>query len=420
MAEITPARSLPAAPLPIASAPVLPLWVIVLAAGTIAAIGMGLRQVMGLYMKPITEHLGIGREAFSLAIAVANIVWGIAAPFTGAISDKYGAGKMVLMGATCTAIGLALMDWATSDIHLLLSGLFLGFGVAGAGVNAMVGAVGRAAGPEKRTQAISMLGVGSGLGVFIALPYTHLLIQYIGWQASLLVLAGTALTMLPLAFIVGAKPQPVIGGAKPQTLREALAEAFVHPSFWLLTAGFFVCGFQIAFYSLHLPAYLADKGIGNDVAVLALTMVGIGNLIGTWLAGQSAKYMPNRFGLVLIYLGRCLVFLCFLYIPMTPTLVVVLSFVLGILWLSTVPLTSSLVATFFGPAWMTMLFGVVFMSHQIGSFTGVWLAGRFYDTTHSYDTTWWTAIGMGLFAAAVHWPIKEVGVARLQAKMAPV
>ena len=399
--------------------PMFPLWAVVLAAAVIAGIGMGLRQVMGLYLKPITEHLGIGREAFSLAIAVANLVWGFAAPFTGAIADKFGAGRMVLIGATCTAIGLLVMDWATSDIHLLISGLFLGFGVAGAGVNAMVGAVGRAAGPEQRTQAISMLGIGSGVGVFIALPYTHILIEQLGWQASLMILAGTALTMLPLAFVVGAKPAAAAPGANPQTLREAVAEAVAHPSFLMLTAGFFVCGFQVAYYSLHLPAYLADQGIGNDVAVLALAMVGAGNLIGTWAAGQSAKYFPKRHGLVFIYLGRCVIFLCFLYIPMTATLVVVLSFILGLLWLSTVPLTSSLVATFFGPVWMTMLFGVVFMSHQVGSFTGVWLAGRFYDMTHSYDLTWWTAIGMGVFAAIVHWPIKEEPVARLRVAAVP-
>ena len=206
MAGPTPAQSGPAEPR------AFPLWAIVLAAATIAGIGMGLRQVMGLYMKPITEHVGVGREIFSIAIAIANLVWGLAAPFTGAISDKFGAGRMVLIGATCTALGLAFMTWATSDIHLFISGILLGFGVAGAGVNAMVGAVGRAAGPEKRTQAISMLGIGSGVGVFLALPYTHVLIEQIGWQASLLVLACTALTMLPLALLVGAKPVAVVGG----------------------------------------------------------------------------------------------------------------------------------------------------------------------------------------------------------------
>ncbi len=398
-----------------------PLWAIVLAGACVAGIGMGLRQVMGLYLKPVTEHLGIGREAFSLAIALANIIWGVAAPFVGAMSDKLGAGKVLMVGALCTAIGLGIMVVATSDIHLLISGVFLGFGVAGAGLTAMVGAIGRAAPAEKRTQAISMLGIGSGIGVFLALPYAHVLIEMFGWQSSLTIMAFTALMMLPLALVVGGKPAASTSTAKPQTLKEALREAFAHPSFMLLTAGFFVCGFQVAFYGLHLPAYVADKGFSNDVAVLALAMVGAGNLVGTWLAGQSASYFPKQYTLACIYLGRCLVFLCFLYVPMTPTLVVVLSAVLGLLWLSTVPLTSSLVATFFGPVWMTMLFGVVFMSHQFGSFAGVWLAGKFFDATKSYDLMWWCSIALGLFAAAVHWPISQEPVARLQTKTpAPV
>ena len=391
-----------------------PLWAIVLAGACVAGIGMGLRQVMGLYLKPVTEHLGIGREAFSLAIAVANLIWGLAAPFVGAMSDKLGAGKVLMFGAVCTAAGLGIMVSATSDVHLLISGVFLGFGVAGAGLTAMVGAIGRAAPAEKRTQAISMLGIGSGIGVFLALPYAHVLIEMFGWKASLTVMAFTALLMLPLALVVGAKPAAVPGTTRPQTLKESLQEAFAHPSFLLLAAGFFVCGFQVAFYGLHLPAYVADKGFGNEVAVLGLTMVGAGNLIGTWLAGQSASYFQKQYSLMFIYLGRCVIFLCFLYVPMTPTLVVVLSFVLGLLWLSTVPLTSSLVATFFGPVWMTMLFGIVFMSHQIGSFFGVWMAGWLFDTTKSYDTMWWISIGLGIFAAVVHWPISQEPVARLK------
>lgn len=411
-----PARApIPATP----AATRFPLWAIVLAGATVAGIGMGLRQIMGLYLKPVTEHLGIGREAFSLAIALANIVWGVAAPFVGAASDKYGAGMVLAFGATCTAIGLGLMVVGTTDIHLLISGVFMGFGVAGAGLTAMVGAIGRAAPPEKRTQAISALGIGSGIGVFLALPYAHFLIELWGWQASLTTMALTAFMMLPLALIIGGTPPASTSTARPQSLKEALQEAFKHPSFLLLVAGFYVCGFQVAFYGLHLPAYVADKGFSNEVAVLALTMVGLGNLVGTWAAGQSAKYFPKQYTLAFIYLGRCVVFLCFLYLPITPTLVVVLSACLGLLWLSTVPLTSSLVATFFGPVWMTMLFGIVFLSHQVGSFTGVWLAGKVFDTTKSYDMMWWLSIGLGVFAALVHWPISQEPVERLKVK-APV
>lgn len=399
---------------PAASARRFPLWAIVLAGATVAGIGMGLRQIMGLYLKPITETLGIGREAFSIAIALANIVWGAAAPFVGAASDKYGAGKVLIFGATCTAIGLALMVSATTEWHLLASGVFMGLGVAGAGVTAMVGAIGRAAPVERRTQAISMLGIGSGVGVLVSLPYAHVLIEMFGWKASLLTMAVTAALMLPLALVIGNETSAGKPGEIPQSLRDSLREAFRHPSFLLLTAGFFVCGFQVAFYALHLPAYVADRGFDPMIGVLGLTMVGLGNLIGTWLAGQSAAWFQKQNTLAFIYLGRCAVFLCFLYVDITPTLVVVLSFVLGLLWLSTVPLTSSLVATFFGPVWMTMLFGIVFFSHQIGSFIGVWMAGRAFDLTRSYDLMWWSSIALGLFAALVHWPIRQEPVARLK------
>jgi predicted MFS family arabinose efflux permease len=399
---------------PMAAKPTRPVWLIVLACATIAAIGMGLRQVMGLYLRPVTEVLGVGREAFGLAIAIANIVWGLAAPFVGAVSDKHGTGRVVIFGALCTAGGLGVMYAATSDLHLFVSGVLMGFGVAGAGVNAMVGAVGRAAAPEQRTAAIAALGMGSGIGIFIALPYTHLLIEQLGWKTSLLVLAATALAMLPLALPVSGKPT-VQALEIPQTLSGALREAFRHPSFWLLNAGFFVCGFHVVFYGVHLPAYVADQGLGNDVAVIALTAVGIGNLVGTYLSGQSAKFVEKRIGLSLIYLGRALIFLGFLFLPITGTTIIVLSAALGLLWLSTVPLTTGLVATFFGPAWMTMLYGIVFFSHQVGSFLGVWLAGRVFDITRSYDAMWWISVALGLFAALVHWPIKERPVARLAA-----
>ena len=351
-------------------------------------------------------------------MAILMLVWGIGSPFTGAVADKLGTGVVIVFGSMCTAIGFVLFVWATSEIHLYVAGVFMGLGVAGAGVSAMVGAIGRRAAPEERTQALSKLGIGSGIGMFIAFPYTHLLIEQLGWQASLYVLALTALSMMSLALVFRGDAAVANATSRPQSLKEALREALVHPSFLLLTSGFFVCGFQIAFYSLHLPAYVADQGIASQYGVWALTMVGIGNLIGTWLAGHSAKYFPKRYSLAFIYLGRGVVFLVFLFVPMNGPLIVVLSFVLGLLWLSTVPLTSSLVATFFGPVWMSMLFGIVFLSHQIGSFTGVWLAGYLYDTTRSYDLMWWISIALGIFAAVVHWPIREQPVARLQTKAA--
>ena len=379
---------------------------------------MGLRQVMGLYLRPVTAELGIGREAFGLAIAIANIVWGIAAPFAGAISDKYGTGRIVVFGALTTATGLYLTQAASSELHLFVAGIFLGLGVAGAGINALVGAVARAAPPDQRSAAIAALGIGSGIGILVALPYTHVLIEALGWKQSLVALAASAALILPLAWPLRGRPEMTTGLTRRQSLGAALAEAFRYPSFWLLNAGFFVCGFHVVFYGTHLPAYVADQGLGPEVAVIALTVVGIGNLIGTYLAGQWGRRFPKRIGLSLIYLGRAVVFLGFLYLPITATTVILLSAALGVLWLSTVPLTSTLVSTFFGPSWMTMLYGIVFFSHQVGSFLGVWLGGVLFDMLGSYDTMWWISVGLGVFAALIHWPIVEQPVPRLAAEPA--
>lgn len=390
-------------------------WVVVLTASAVAGIAMGLRQVMGLYLKPLTTELQIGRESFGFAMAIANIVWGVVAPFAGGVSDRIGSGRVVATGAIATGLGIYTMYIATSEMHLYIAGVLLGIGVAGTGVNALVGAVGRLVPPAQRSAAIAKLGMGSGIGVFIALPYTHLLIENLGWHTSLLVLTGTVVLMLPLAFPLSGKPAQITSSVAPQSLGAALREAFAHPSFWLLNAGFFVCGFHVVFYGVHLPAYVADKGFDPSVAVTSLTLVGFCNLIGTYLAGIWGKHLPKRYGLSLIYAGRAIVFLGFLFLPVTPMMVILSSAALGLLWLSTIPLTSSLVATFYGTTWMTMLYGIVFFSHQIGSFLGVWLAGRLFDITKSYDAMWWISVALGVLAALVHLPIRERPVARLAA-----
>jgi MFS family permease len=389
--------------------------VIVLAAATVAAIGLGLRQVMGLYMKPLTLDLGLGRQAFSFAVALANMVWGLGAPFTGAVSDRYGAGLVVVFGALATAGGIVTMYLARAEPLLIFSGVLLGLGVAGTGVNAMVGAVGRAAPPERRTAAIAWLGMGSGIGILLALPYTHLLIEWLGWRPSLLVLAASALAMLPLATVLNGRPAQSGEAPHQQPLGEALREACRLPSFWLLNAGFFVCGFHVVFYGTHLPAYVADQGLPPEIGVAALTVVGLGNLAGTYAAGQWGRFYPKRLGLSLIYGGRAVIFLGFLFLPITGTTLILLSAALGLLWLSTVPLTTTLVSTFFGPAWMTMLYGIVFLSHQVGSFCGVWLAGVLYDKLGSYEAMWWISVALGVIAALIHLPIVEKPVPRLGA-----
>lgn len=395
----------------------LPIWAIILTCATITAIGMGIRQSMGLYMKPMSGHLGFGIEVFSMAIGIANIVWGLAAPFTGAVSDKYGSGRVVIFGALCTVAGLLLMYTANSAYHLYASGVLLGFGVAGAGINSLVGAVGRAASPEMRAAAVAKLGIGSGIGLLIALPYTHLLIETIGWQASLAVLAATALFILPLAWPVSGKPPAADPRITPQSLGAALAEAAAHPSFWLLNAGFFVCGFHVVFYAVHLPSYVASQGLDAKYGVIGLTVIGIGNLVGTYLAGQWGKKGSKKWGLSFIYLGRAVLFLGFLYLPIDGMTIILLSAALGMFWLSTIPLTSSLVSVFYGPTWMTMLYGVVFFSHQVGSFMGAWMAGYLFDRTQSYDAMWWISVGLGIFAALIHIPIAERPVRRRARKL---
>ncbi|MGD9801963.1 MAG: MFS transporter [Hyphomicrobiaceae bacterium] len=390
------------------------LWVVLLAAGLIVGIAMGLRQVMGLYLKPMTTELGIGREPFSLAMAIANLVWGLAAVPLGAVADRYGAGRVLAGGAIATMAGLWLMYTAQTGYDLIVSGVLLGIGIGGTGMTALVGAVSRAAPPERRPQAIASLGMAAGIGTFIAFPYVHLFIEAIGWKGSLLVVIATMAAILPLSSILAGKPQAMTGLSRSQSLGEAFSEAMRHPSFWLLVLGFFVCGFHIAFYSVHLPAFVADKGLPGNVAVTALTAVGIANIIGTYLSGQSTKWMPKRYGLSIIYFMRCFAFLGLLFLPINAATVIGISILLGLFWLSTVPLTSAMVATFFGPQWMSMLFGFVFLSHQIGSFSGLWLAGVLYDQTKSYDMMWWISIGLGLFAALVHLPIRERPVARLE------
>jgi len=382
----------------------------------IAAIGMGLRQVMGLYLKPVSETLGFGREVFALAIAIANIVWGVAAPITGAVSDSLGSGRVAVFGAVTTTAGLLMLYAAQTELHLIVSGILFGLGVAGCGVNAMVGAVARVVAPELRTRAIALIGMGAGVGILVAMPYTHLLMALLGWQSSIIVLAATAALMLVLAALIRGRP-PEVQGEPSQGLFSALREAFAYPSFWLLNASFFVCGFHIVFYGTHLPAYVADRGFDPGVAVAALTMVGLGNLFGTYIAGEWGRRLPNRYGLALIYLARAGVFLAFLWLPVTPGSVIVLSGILGVLWLSTVPLTSGLVATFFGARWMTMLYGFVFLSHQLGAFLGAWLGGYLFDLLHSYDAMWWISVGLGLLAAALSWPIRE-RAARTSARLA--
>jgi predicted MFS family arabinose efflux permease len=340
---------------------------------------------------------------------------GIAAPFTGAFIDKLGAGRVVMICVVIACLGLYLMYAATSGPTLLASGVLMGVGASGLGMPSLIGAVSRAAPPEKRLSAIASLGIASGVGSFVAVPLIHWLMETVGWQQSLLWLIGLTLLLIPAAIPIAGKPAVAAASARDQTLKAALAEAFAHPSFWLLTLGFFVCGFHVAFIITHLPNFAKTQGLPGWVGPWAISFVGIANIVGTYLAGQSGKYIEKRRGLSLIYVARAIIFSGFLLLPMTPWVVIGLCGLLGLFWLSTVPLTSGLVATFFGTQWMSMLFGIVFLSHQIGSFTGVWMAGRLFDTYQSYDVMWWISIALGLLSALVNWPIAERPVPRMTA-----
>ncbi len=404
----------PASPAPSSAARALPYPVLILLVGLIVGITMGRAQSMGLYQLPVIGALGVGREPFSLMMAINLLLMGAGSPFSGALIDKYGARWVVAFCVACTIAGLWMLYAATSATALILAGVMMGFGVSGTGVTSLVGVVGRLAPPEKRMAAIASTGMAAGIGGFAALPVMHQLIESFGWQNSLIWLMAITATLILFAWPLDAQPGARTStAASNQTMKEALNEAFGHPSFLLLTAGFFVCGFHVAFITVHRPAYTRDLLLPDWVGPYALMLVGIANIIGTFIAGQSGRWIEKRRGLSLIYFGRSLVFVGFLLVPPSATAIIVLAGTLGLLWLSTVPLTSGLVATFFGTRWMSMLFGIVFFSHQVGSFLGVWLAGRLYDATGSYDTMWWISIALGIASGLVHWPIQEKPVARL-------
>ncbi len=398
-------------------------WIAILCGGGILAVIVGLRQSLGLLLPPISADLGLGRETFALGIGLMNLVWGLGAPVAGALADRHGAGRIAAAGSLLYAGGLLAMTLGGEGEQLLAGGVLLGLGLSGAGFSVVLGAVGRAAPPERLSAALGWVSVGGSIGQFLALPYTHLLIGGFGWSLSLAILAATAVLTVPLARgIAGAAriappdaaPDAPLDAPAAQSLGEAVREACRHRGFRLLTAGFFVCGFHLAFVTVHLPAYLGDRGLPSWLAAAALTLVGLCNIIGTLGCGLLGQRYPKKSVLSLLYLLRALVFLAFLVVPVSEASVLAFGAAMGFLWLGTVPLTSGLVAQIFGPAYMSTLFGIVFLSHQVGGFGGAWLAGHLYDLIGSYDLMWGLSVALGLASAALHWPIDEAPVARLR------
>jgi len=391
--------------------PLNPVWLIVVSAGLVLAINMGLRQSFGLFLNPISLDLGLGREAFGLSMALLNLVWGLTAPVAGGLADKYGAGRVLTAGALCYAAGVLLMANASGEPSLLSAGVLIGLGVSGTGFTAVLGVVGRAAPEAHRAKALGLASMGSAIGQFAALPYVHVLIDSYGWSTSLVIVALTAAFMAPLGWALAsgagreAAARAEAGGgpqAGQQTIRAALGEAMPDRDFRLLSTGFFVCGFHIAFVATHLPAFVVDQGFDAQTGMLALMIIGIGNIAGTYLFGQLGGRYEKRHLLVFLYGARAMVFLAIVLLPLTYTSLLIYSAALGLLWLATVPLTSGLVADMFGPRWMSMLFGVTFFSHQIGSFLGAWLGGYLYDIFQSYDIMWWISIALGVTSALLH------------------
>jgi MFS family permease len=381
-----------------------------------AILTFGPRSVMGFFLQPMTQELGFGRDVFSLALAIQNLLWGAALPFVGAIADRYGTAVPLAVGAVVYAAGLALMSYSTTPAMLHLStGVLVGFGLAGASFTLVLAAFGKLL-PEQWRGFAFGLGTASGsFGQFLFSPLAVGLLKEIGWHQTLVVFAILVLMVLPLAFVVRTPPMDMGAGAakKPQSFREALGEAFGHNSYILLVLGFFTCGFHIAFITVHLPPYLVDRGLDVSWGGWVLAFIGLFNIMGAIGSGLLSSRFPKRYLLSIIYTLRAVAIAAFVLAPMTPASALTFGAAMGVLWLSTVPLTSQLVALMFGPRFMATLFGFVFFSHQVGAFIGVWLGGYLYETTGSYDVVWWLAVGLGIFAALVNLPISEKPVERL-------
>lgn len=386
------------------------IWVIVLSASCILALSIGLRQSLGLYLTPISMDLGIGRETFALSMGLMNLIWGLGAPLAGALADRYGAGRVVAAAGVAYGCGLWVMTFGGSGDQLLLGGVLIGLGLSGAGFTVILGTVGRAVHPARRGAALGLVSVGGSIGQFVALPYTHVLINGTGWLTSLIVLSATALLITPLAFgIAGRRAGEMPTGS--QSMSAAFREACGAKSFWLLNAGFTVCGFHLAFVAVHLPGYLSDKGFDPWLAASALTVVGIANIVGCYLCGWLGDRYPKKSVLSSLYLLRAGIFVGFVLVPVTPLSVLIFAALIGVTWLGTVPLTSGLVGVIFGTRYMSMVFGMVFLGHQIGGFLGAWIGGYAFDVLGSYDVMWIASIGLALLSALLHWPIRERPIA---------
>jgi MFS family permease len=385
--------------------------VVVAAGGLVLALALGIRHSMGLYLQPVSLTHGWGRETFAFAIALQNLVWGIAQPFTGAIADRLGAGRVIFAGAVLYAAGLAIMVTTADPVMFSFGvGMLIGLGLSGTGFSIVFGVVARSVHPQRRSMALGIAGACGSFGQFAMLPIGHLLLQAGDWVFAISVLALTAVAMSPLAFILAGRP--VSAGHDVGTgLLAAVRTAMRHRGFLLLVTGFLVCGFHTMFIATHLPAYLSDSGLGIREGMTALALIGAFNVLGSYMCGWLGGLYRKKYLLSSIFLIRALAISVFVLLPITPLTLYAFSIVMGLTWLGTVPLTSGLVADIFGPRYLSTLFGIAFLGHQVGSFLGAWLGGAAFDLTGSYAMVWTLSIGLALIAAVIHFPINDRPIA---------
>jgi MFS family permease len=374
----------------------------------IAMIGFGIRSVFGLFLEPMTLANGWDRQTFALAMAIQNLVWGLGVPVAGALADRYGPSKVMALGAIAYGLGVWGMAAATSSLELhLFGGILTGLGVAFTAFSLAIAAIAKVVGPERRSLALGLGTAAGSFGQVVFSPLGQTFIANFGWHSAMLILAASALLIVPLAFGL---PHITTGKGElhsNQTLGNALREALEHKGFILLTVGFFVCGFHVAFISVHFPAYVKDLGLAPQVGAYSIALIGLCNIIGSFASGAAGQRWSMKCGLSFIYFARAVAITGLLLLPKTEVTIYAFAAIMGLLWLSTVPLTTGIVARVFGVRYMATLFGIVFLSHQLGSFLGVWLGGYLYDAIGSYDPVWWAGIALGLLAALIHLPINE-------------